>query len=526
MFDFSRNGGDTDGAARHRPEHEVTGGEQTAADCRWTALTLLCLAQFMLIVDITAVNLALPSMAQDLDLGRQSLTWVPAAYTLCFGGLLLLGGRLADGLGRRRAFLIGLAAFTGASLMSGAAHTGSELIAGRAAQGVAAALLSPAALSIVTTTFHGPERTKALGVWGAIGGAGAAVGVLVGGALTSGPGWRWVFFVNLPIGLAVLALLPRLVPASAPARSLRGLDVPGALTATATAALLVYGLIHAGSSGWGTAATMLPLAGAVLAAVRLVLVERSTAHPLLRRDSYADRAVVAGTAVMFAATILLITGFFLLSWYLQHRAGYSALKTGVVYLPVAVTTGLGAHLASHSVGHLGFRPTAVSGFVIAAVGALLLTRLPASGARTRGARGAARVLAAQRGRRHGAGDGHDRRAARGRPHRGRADLGPGQHRARTRVGARRGAGLGPGRREPRGEGDRRRRVPHRVRGRGRHRGGGGVAALGAAARRTSGPGGPAGLRALRRVRRARRAVAAHTLGFDHGRQDRQAPALR
>ncbi|MEY9893040.1 EmrB/QacA subfamily drug resistance transporter [Catenulispora sp. MAP5-51] len=346
---------------------------------RWAALALLCLAQFMLIVDITGVNLALPTMAHDLSLSRQALTWVPAAYTLCFGGLLLLGGRLADGLGRRRAFLLGLAAFTAASLMSGLAHSSGELIAGRAAQGVAAALLSPAALSIVTTTFHGPERTKALGVWGAIGGAGAAVGVLVGGALTSGPGWRWVFFVNLPIGLAVLVLLPRLVPASAPARSLRGLDVPGALAATATAALLIYGLIHAGGSGWGTAATLLPLAGAVLAAVVLVLVERSAAHPLLRRELIRDRAVVAGAGVMFAATILLITGFFLLSWYLQHRAGYSALKTGVVYLPVAVATGLGAHLASHGVGHLGFRRTAVSGFVVAAAGALLLTRLPASG---------------------------------------------------------------------------------------------------------------------------------------------------
>ncbi|MBS2551340.1 MFS transporter [Catenulispora sp. NL8] len=346
---------------------------------RWTALTLLCLAQFMLIIDITAVNLALPSMTTGLSLSRQALTWVPAAYTLCFGGLLLLGGRLADGLGRRRAFLLGLAAFTVASLASGLSHSAGELIAGRAVQGVAAALLSPAALSILTTTFHGPERTKALGVWGAISGAGAAVGVLVGGALTSGPGWRWVFFVNLPIGLVVLTLLPRLVPAAAPARSLRGLDLPGALAATATAALLVYGLIHAGSTGWATAATLLPLAGAVVTAGTLVVLERSVKQPLLRPGLLRDRSVIAGTAVMFAATIILITGFFLISWYLQHRAGYSALKTGLVYLPVAVATGLGAHLASHSVGHLGFRSTACAGFTLAAVGALLLTRLPASG---------------------------------------------------------------------------------------------------------------------------------------------------
>ena len=379
-LDHERDRADSGG---HDDHHDSGNDHSSHSDAgshtRWTALALLCLAQFMLIVDTTAVNLALPSMARDLNLGRQALTWVPAAYTLCFGGLLLLGGRLADGLGRRRAFLLGLAAFTAASLLSGLSHTSGELIAGRAAQGVAAAVLSPAALSIVTTTFRGPERTKALGVWGAIGGAGAAVGVLIGGALTSGPGWRWVLFVNLPVGLVVLAVLPRLVPASAPARSLRGLDVPGALAATATAALLVYGLIHAGSAGWGTAATLVSLAGAVVAGVVLVLVERSAAQPLLRPGLVRDRAVVAGAAVMFAATILLITGFFLISWYLQHRAGYSALKTGVVYLPVAVAAGLGAHLASHGVGHVGFRSTAGAGFGLAGIGAVLLSRLPASG---------------------------------------------------------------------------------------------------------------------------------------------------
>lgn len=346
---------------------------------RWTALALLCLAQFMLIVDITGMNLALPSIARDLGLGRQGLTWVAAAYTLCFGGLLLLGGRLADGLGRRRAFLIGLVAFTAASLLSGLAHSGGQLIAGRAAQGVAAALLSPAALSIVTTSFHGAERTKALGVWGAIAGGGAALGVLVGGALTSGPGWRWVFFVNLPVGVMVALLLPGLVPASAPARSLRNVDVPGAVAATTTVALLVYGLIHAGSDGWATTWTLLPLAGAALALGVLIAVERAAREPLLQPGMVLDRAVAAGTGIMFAATIVLITGFFLISWYLQHRAGYSALKTGVVYLPVAVAIGLGAHAASHTIGHLGFRGSAATGFVTAALGGVLLARLPGSG---------------------------------------------------------------------------------------------------------------------------------------------------
>ena len=358
---------------RHHPSY---GAPHPA---RWRALTLLCLAQSMLVVDVTVVNVALPSIATDLSLDRQALTWIPAAYTLCFGGLLLLGGRLADGLGRRRAFLAGLLTFTAASLASGLATSGGELIAARAAQGVGAALLSPAAMSIITTTFHGAERNKALGLWGAIAGGGAAVGVLAGGALTSGPGWRWIFFVNLPIGLKVLGVLPRVMPAAAPARSLRGLDVPGAVCATATAGLLVYGLIHAGGFGWGTQGTLAPLAGAVTAAVALVVVERRSPAPLLRRGLVGDRAVAAGTLLMTAATVVLITGFFLISWYLQHRLGYSPLKTGLLYLPIAVATAAGAHGASHLVGHLGYRGAAMVAFGLAAAGASLLVGLPVDG---------------------------------------------------------------------------------------------------------------------------------------------------
>ena len=312
-------------------------------------------------------------------MSRQALTWVPAACTLCFGGLLLLGGRLADGLGRRRAFLLGLVLFTAASLASGFAGSGAVLIAARAAQGVGAALLSPAAMSIITTAFHGEERNKALGVWGAIAGGGAAVGVLTGGALTSGPGWRWIFFINIPVGLVVLAALPRVVAATPAARSLRGLDVPGAVAATATAGLLVYGLIHAGSLGWGTAGTLVPMGGAVLALAALAAVERRSASPLLRPGLVADRAVAVGAALMLAATVVLITGFFLISWYLQHRLGYSPLKTGLVFLPVAIATGGGAHLASHGIGHLGYRVTGTVGFSLAAAGAAVLIRLPADG---------------------------------------------------------------------------------------------------------------------------------------------------
>ena len=367
----------------HRPAPSQApdpGRSPAAADPRrWPALILLCLAQFMLVVDVTVVNVALPSMARDLGLGRQGLTWVAAAYTLTLGSLLLLGGRLADGLGRRRAFLTGMALFTAASLMSGLSDSGAQLVAGRAAQGVGAALLSPAALSIITTTFHGPERTRALGVWGAIAGGGAAVGVLVGGALTSGPGWHWIFFVNIPVGLAVLLALPHVVPATPPARGLRGLDVPGALTLTAAAGLLVYGLIHAGDAGWSSPATMLALGGAAVAGVAAVAVERAAHDPLVPRALARDRAVTTGAGLMLAATAVLITAFFLISWYLQHRAGYSALKTGVVYLPVAVSVGVGAHLASHIIGHVGYRRAAVVGFSIAAVGGALLSRLPAHG---------------------------------------------------------------------------------------------------------------------------------------------------
>jgi len=345
---------------------------------RWRALALLCAAQFMLIVDVTVVNVALPSIARSLSLGRGGLTWVVAAYSLCFGGLLLLGGRLADGFGRRRAFLAGAALFTAASLLSGLSWNGGSLIGARAAQGIGAALMSPAAMSIITTTFHGAERNRALGVWGAIGGSGAAVGVLLGGALTAGPGWEWVFFINVPIGAAVLLLLPRLVPGG-PGGALRGLDVPGAALVTAAVGLLVYGLNHAGSGGWGSLATVLPLAGCVAAALAFAAVEHAAPIALIRPGLLRRRTVSGGTAAMLAASMLLVFGFFLVSWYLQHALGLSALRTGLYFLPVAVAAALGAHAAAHALGHAGFRRVGAAGFLLAGLGALWLARLPLHG---------------------------------------------------------------------------------------------------------------------------------------------------
>ncbi|WP_432117780.1 MFS transporter [Streptomyces sp. bgisy032] len=344
---------------------------------RWTALALVCLAQFMLILDVTVVNVALPDMAADLDLGRTTLTWAVTAYTLCFGGLMLLGGRLADALGARRTLLAGLAVFTAASLVAGLAGNAPVLLGGRIAQGVGAALVSPSALSIVTTTFHGAERNRALGVWAAIGGSGAAAGVLAGGALTSGPGWHWVFYVNVPVGLLVMAALPAVVAARAP-RPAR-LDLPGALLVTGGTGALIYGLVEAGDSGWADPAALLPLAGAVVAYGLFAVVERASRAPLMDLAMFTRRAVLAGAFLMLVATALLIAFFFLGSVYLQHVRGFSPLRTGLFFLPVAVATGVGAHLGSRLVGRIGSRTTAVAGMAIAAAGTVPLTRLPDTG---------------------------------------------------------------------------------------------------------------------------------------------------
>jgi EmrB/QacA subfamily drug resistance transporter len=338
---------------------------------RWQALVLLCLAQFMVILDVTVVNVALPAIGADLALGRAALTWVVTAYTLCFGGLMLLGGRLADLLGRRRTFLTGLAVFTAASAGAGLAGDGSVLLGARALQGVGAALLSPAALSIITTTFHGRERHRALGVWAGIGGAGAAVGVLLGGVLASGPGWQWAFFVNVPVGvLAAMAALV-IVPPS-PRQVTAGVDVPGALAVTGAGGLLIYGLVQAGNAGWNAAGTLLPLAAGLALFGAFVVVERRAPAPLVDLPLLATRPVLAGYGVMLAASGLLISGFFLNSLLLQRVMGLSALRTGLVFLPVAVATVVGAQAAAHLLGRLGGRPVAAIGFALAAAGMALL----------------------------------------------------------------------------------------------------------------------------------------------------------
>ncbi|MFC8954662.1 DHA2 family efflux MFS transporter permease subunit [Streptomyces sp. NPDC057101] len=369
-------------SAPHPRSHPPTHPLPPAHPRRWTALALVCAAQFMLVLDVTVVNVALPALASDLDLDRTALTWVVTAYTLCFGGLMLLGGRLADALGARRVLLTGLSLFTAASLACGLAPNATVLLGGRVAQGSGAALLSPAALALVTTLFPGRERPKALGAWAAIGGTGSAVGVLLGGALTAGPGWPWVFLVNVPVGVALLLVLPKVVPLAPPTetRTGRGLDVPGAVLVTAATGALVYGLVRAGDSGWTSTATLLPLLGSVALYGAFAAAERRSRTPLMDLRMLTRRPVVAGSLLMLVATALLISFFFLGSMRLQHVHGLDALRTGLLFLPVALATAVGAHLGSRLVTVAGPRACATGGMAVAALGCLPLALLaPDSG---------------------------------------------------------------------------------------------------------------------------------------------------
>ncbi|XVQ07609.1 MFS transporter [Spirillospora sp. CA-255316] len=360
--------------------HGDTGAGQAPDPRRWAALALISVAQFMLILDVTVVNVALPQIGTELDLGRSTLTWAVTAYTLFFGGLMLLGGRLADLFGARRLMLVGLSAFTLASLATGLAQNETLLIGGRIAQGIGAALLSPAALSTITTAFHGEERNKALGVWAGLGGIGFAAGVLVGGALTAGPGWRWVFFVNVPVGLAVLAALPATVPATSPPHGTRPrIDLLGALAVTAATGSLIYGLVIAGDDGWGSAATLAPLAAAVILYGAFVLIERAVRSPLMHVGMLARRPVAMGAFLMLAGSALLISLFFLGSLYLQHARRLSAMETGLMFLPAALATGAGAHMAGRLVSRIGTRPVAATGLALVAIGTGLLTQISVKG---------------------------------------------------------------------------------------------------------------------------------------------------
>src|SRR4051794_8044927 len=301
-------------------------------DKKWIALALLALAQFVVVLDAAIVNVALPSIGSDLDFSQDNLSWVVNAYTLTFGGFLLLGGRMADLIGRRRMFIAGLVLFSAASLVGGLAQSDIWLVSARAVQGLGAALLSPAALSLVTVLFEeGPDRNKAMGVWGAVAGSGGAAGVLLGGMLTQWAGWEWVLFVNVPIGLAAALLAPRLLPESR-AEGPRHFDVAGAITVTLGLSLLVYSLVSANSAGWGSARTLLLIGVSVALIAGFVAIERRTRAPLVPFPGIFRIRSIRGiniTALLIA--MALFSMFFFISLYMQQVLGYDPLKAGLSY---------------------------------------------------------------------------------------------------------------------------------------------------------------------------------------------------
>lgn len=349
--------------------HPPSGTETSTFPQRWLALALLGTAQFMLILDVTVVAIALPQMEADLSLSREALTWVVAAYTVAFGGLMLLGGRSADLFGAKPVVYTGLSVFIAGSLAAGLADSSTMLLAGRIAQGVGAAMLSPAALSVVIRLFEGDERNRALGIWSALGGGGAAIGVLLGGLISAGPGWPWVFFINVPVGILVLIGLLRVLPPLPPQRGAKPrLDVLGAILVTTATGLAIYALTVAGEVGWGAAQTL--VAGGIAVVLYLLFGwwQNTTRSPLMNLSLLGRRAVFSGVFVLGMATALMVAVFFLGTFYFQQYAGLGPLVTGLLFLPIALATMAGAQIAGRLVGTLGARRLGALGMIVGAAG--------------------------------------------------------------------------------------------------------------------------------------------------------------
>ena len=353
---------------------------QTLERRRWIALALLATAQFVVVLDASIVNVALPTIGEALDFSQSNLAWVVNAYILTFGGFLLLGGRIADLLGRRRVFMGGLVLFALASLAGGLASSEGQLIAARAVQGLGAAILSPAALSIVTTTFRdGAERNKALGVWGAVAGSGGAAGVLLGGVLTDTLGWEWVLWVNVPIGLIAAALAPSLIAESRAESETRHFDLAGALTVTAGLSLLVYALVDATDAGWASTQTIGLLAGAAALLATFVAVELRSAAPLVPFSIFRLRTLTGANVVGVLTGASLFSMFFFISLYMQQVLGYSAIEAGFAYLPLALTIIVSAGIASTLTTRIGFKPVLIAGMLSIAAGLAWFSQVSVGG---------------------------------------------------------------------------------------------------------------------------------------------------
>jgi len=350
---------------------------------RWIALVLLCFAQFIVVLDASIVNVALPSIGKGLDFSQENLAWVVNAYVLTFGGFLLLGGRMADLLGRRRVFIGGLLLVAAASLAAGFAANEGQLIAARAAQGLGAAIISPAALSIVTTTFRdGAERNKALGAWGAIAGAGGAAGVLLGGILTDGLGWEWVLWVNVPVALAAAALAPRLIAESRSESATRHFDTAGAITVTAGLSILVYAIVDATDAGWGSLQTigLIGIAAALLAS--FVAIELRSKAPLMPFRIFRLRTLTGANIVGLLVGASLFSMFFFITLYMQQVLGYSAIHAGLSYLPLALTIIVAAGIGSQLVTKIGFKPVLAVGLGFIVAGLLWFSQISVGGSFT------------------------------------------------------------------------------------------------------------------------------------------------
>ena len=346
----------------------------------WVVLVLICFAQFMVVLDGTVVNVALPSIQKDLGMSEANLQWVVNAYALVFGGFLLLGGRAGDLLGRKRLFLGGVIVFTTASLLDGLSTSSGMLIGARALQGLGAAFISPAALAIISTTFkEGSDRAKALGVWAAIAIGGSAVGLVLGGALTQLFSWPWVFFINVPVGIAVFFLSLRLVPESKDEAAHRSFDIPGAVTVTGGLMALVYAIVQTETKGWGSTTTIVTFLIAVALLAGFVLIEQRAKAPLVRLSIFRVRSLRGANVIMFLVGSGLFAMFFFNSLYIQRVLGYGPLKAGLAFLPFTAGIMVSAGLASAYAPRVGVRLVSAIGLVVASAGLLLLTQVPVDG---------------------------------------------------------------------------------------------------------------------------------------------------
>jgi EmrB/QacA subfamily drug resistance transporter len=346
---------------------------------RWEALALVCVAMFMTVLDVSIVNVALPSIKTSLDVAEKDLQWVVTAYAIAFGGFLLLGGRAADLLGRRRMFMVGITLFSVASLACGLSGSIGVLITARAVQGLGAAIISPATLSIIMTTFEeGSERNKALGIWGAMGGVGAAAGVLFGGILTEYAGWEWIFFVNVPVGVIVL-LLTRSVIRESRIEGMRGFDFPGAATITSSLALLVYGISKAPDAGWASAQTIGVLVASGILLAAFVVIELRASSPMMPFRIFRVRSVTGANVCGLLLGAVIFSNFFLLTLYVQQILHYSALKAGLAFLATAGTVIPVAGLSQMLVTRIGPRPVLAIGFALITGAMLWYTQIPVDG---------------------------------------------------------------------------------------------------------------------------------------------------